>query len=562
MIKVISATLLLAILLTATGQGRQLPAAAADDFQKALSYFQSSRYRDSLALLKSLEQRFPESAEVHHLLAIVLDLSEEPVRANHHFERAVELNPDSAPMHVNYGTSLRRLGRTGQAMAQFRKALELDPGNGTASFNLGTILLEGGEVSQARVWLEKAYQQQPGVYENGYQLAYCYFLLRQHQQAQRVLSRLRRFADRRAEVKLLVALNERALGRGGNTATQLAQLLPLLADHPEVEQQVVILLFGQGLYAEAVTLLEARVSRDAHSYSSWFHLARARLRTGQLEGARDAALKAMELKESSQVHALLGDIFEARKEPLQAVEHFQKAARLDPSETNLYALGFEFLIHWNWTTASQVFDQALSKYPQSWSLWLGKGAAALGLNQNEEATQAFLKAIQIAPGRLLGYHLLAQSFEQSKQSFETAASRFEKLARSQPEKPWAVYYGVLARFRKAVRSGQLGEIPLGGLVKVLASQPDFFEGHLLAGEIYFDQQRWRQCAAALQEALRLNPDHAQGHYKLGLALRRLGRDGEAAVELKKYQELKRRQDQEVSQRVAATTKFIIELKKP
>ncbi len=533
----------------------QLPAEAAEDFRTALDHFHASRYGPALELLDSLESRFPSNADVHHLHAIVLDLSGRPEDANRQFARAVQLSPDSIDMRSNYGANLMRLGRDEDAAAQFREVLQRYPGHATANFNLGAIHFQRGEFEQALPFLQAAYESQPDLYENGYQLALCRFLLEDFAGADRVLGRLQ--APERAEFLLLAALNEQALGRSDRVASVLDELRPLWEEQSGVRAHILPLLLHRRLYREAAPLLEVDDTAEAR-----LALARARLALGQHQQALAAARRSLELEERAETHALLGDLLESLDQPVEAVRHYQRAAELDPREEHLFALGYEFLSHWNWETAEQVLEGAVRLHPGSWRLWLGLGAARLGTNRSEEAAAAFLEAIRISP-QPMAYNLLAVAFEQvpSREALEA----FEAFHEARPGDPRAAYYRTMARFRIAqLEGGVIGD--LGGATRHLAEVADgqggFFEADALLGEIYSATLQWPRAVESLRRAARSRPEDVQARYRLGLALQRIGRSEEAREELETYRRLKAEQDQSVSERMAATKQFVIELKKP
>ncbi len=546
-----------------SAQEAQIPRAAAPDFRQAVDHFQASRYVEALQLLNSLEERFPENAEIHHLLAIVLDLSERPDRANDHFKRAAELAPGSATIRTNYGASLRRLGRIEEALEQFRQALQIDPKNGTASFNLGTMLLQQGDLGGASRWLEQAYRARPELYENGYQLAYCQFLLEDHTAVDRILDELGNIPFQRAEFHLLRALNDRALGRDDRSSEMLRRLRPRLLESHALYEPIALLLLSQGMYEDAILLLERARDREPDRRRIRVYLAEAQLASGRLKEAEEEAVRALEIREDAAVHRLLGDILEALQRPLEAVEHFQIAVQLDPSEENLYSLGHEFLIHWNWDVAQGVFDQALKAFPSSLRLWAGHGAAALGRGESDKATESFLKAADLDPENLVIYHLLSQSSTDADSRFEDSVACFERFYARVPMNPWAVYYEALAFFRKSSRSADTLDLEsrVARLEKLVAEIPDFSEAQFLLGEIYFDQGKWIQAAAALERGVKLNSENLQGLYKLALVLQRTGERERARETLEQYTSLKSAQDKAVSERMARTTQFLIEAHK-
>ena len=360
-------------------RSRGFPADAAAEFNRALDHFRAGSYPQALQVLEPLERRRPAVAEIQHLLAIVLDLNRKPEEANRHFRRAVELQPDAAVLRTNFGASLMRLGQAAEAAEQFRKALELEADNPTASFNLGTILLQQGRPEQALPRLEKAYATQSDVYENAYQLAYCRFLLGKYAAADEVLQKLAGPRQRRGPSCASCKRSPTALwGRADRTREVLQAVKPLLNGRPQLQFQAALLLLSQDLPEPAEELLLSVVEQLPASYPARLNLALAQKGLAKLPAAERTANAALGLKETGEVHLLLGDILEAQEKPLEAVAHFQRAVALEPTPENYYALGHEFLIHWNWEAAAQVFSAGLESRPDSWRMWVGAGAAATG----------------------------------------------------------------------------------------------------------------------------------------------------------------------------------------
>ena len=540
----------------------QVPAEAASEFNRALEHFRAGSYVDALEVIEPLGRRHPGVAEIQHLLAIVLDLNRRPDGANQHFRRAVELQPDSVVLRTNFGASLMRLGEASEAAGQFRKALELEPNHTTASFNLGTILLQQGHPEQALPWLEKAFAMQSDVYENAYQLAYCRFLLGNYEAADAVLKKLAVPATSRVELRFLRALTERALGRVDRTHEVLQAIQPLLNRQPQLQFQVALLLLSQGLLEPAEELLRLVTAQLPRSYRAYLNLALAQKRLVKLPEATRTAKTALALEESAELHLLLGDLLEAQGKPLEAVAHFRQAVVLDPTPANYFALGHEFLIHWNWEAAAQVFSAGLESKPDSWHLWVGAGTAALGLTRYEEATRAFVHAVKLRPKELMGYHFLSQTFDQSEEAFDDAVGSFRELLNRDAANPWARYFEALATFRQASRVGDSSQVAarVEALTQLTRENSRFLEAQLLLSEIQFELQNWAAAVKALQQVIQLDPNHVSAHYRLGLALQRSGQSQEARQILQRYRLLKAEEDQTIGGRVAVTTRFIVELK--
>jgi tetratricopeptide (TPR) repeat protein len=536
-----------------------IPQAAMPEFRRAIQLFEGGRYEEAVKVLRPLAESFSEIFDIQELFAITLDITGKTAEANHHFQKAVTLNPSSARSRTNLGTSYVRIGKLDEALEEFRQALAIDPDNATANFNLGTILMRQKKFRESLAWLRKAYRLQPGVYENGYHLAFSHFALGDHSSAQEVLNSLQPVPKERPEYYLLLALNNNALGQSEEAQRSLREILPLLAANPAAHEEVTMLLFSEGLYREALPILEQAVGRFPGSETAWRNLAHAELRTGALEKAQQHAQKALEVKETPAGHILLGDILEAARNPVEAVRHYQLAVELEPSETNMIVLGYGFLSHWNWKEAQEIFSFALSRYEDSWRLRLGLGAAYLGQNEHERATQFFLEAIERVPEDPLGYQLLSQSFGESEQSYQEAVARFAAYHENHPENPWAAYYKTLADYRSSIR----GIAPLDQEASVarlelsIKNKPDLIEAHYLMGEIYFGQREWQSAIEAYQKTINQDPDHMEAHYKLGLSLQRVGQTDRARAALKRFQELKAKKNEAMAARIAQTTRLIV-----
>ena len=141
------------------------------DFQTALAQYNSGRFAEATIRLETLLREVPESFEVHELLGLAYSAQSQDLKATTHFEKAVNLKPDSAAARTNYAANLARRGKLDLAEKEFRSAVELEPENFDANHNLCELYIRSGKISQAEPFLKQAYQLNPSSYDNGFDLA-------------------------------------------------------------------------------------------------------------------------------------------------------------------------------------------------------------------------------------------------------------------------------------------------------------------------------------------------------------------------------------------------------
>ena len=80
-----------------------------------------------------------------------------------------------------------------------------------------------------------------------------------------------------------------------------------------------------------------------------------------------------------------------------------------------------------------------------------------------------------------------------------------------------------------VKQGKTEEA-INALKRAVTLDPKNFEAHRTLGRAYVLAERFSEAVEVLKTAISLAPYRADAHYQLGLALRRLGRNEEAARE--------------------------------
>lgn len=86
------------------------------------------------------------------------------------YVKALELKPDDAAYHNNYGLALARASKFQEAQAELAKAAQLDPPNaGRYYYNLGAVLVNTGQTEPAGEAFKKAIEADPNYADAQYQ---------------------------------------------------------------------------------------------------------------------------------------------------------------------------------------------------------------------------------------------------------------------------------------------------------------------------------------------------------------------------------------------------------
>jgi Flp pilus assembly protein TadD len=114
---------------------------------------------------KALELK-PDSSNARNNLGLALAQKGQADEAIAHFQKAVEIKPDYANAHQNLGVALEGRGQVEAAIAHYRKALELEPDYPDITHNnLGSALARRGQLDAAIVHFRKALELRPNYAE-------------------------------------------------------------------------------------------------------------------------------------------------------------------------------------------------------------------------------------------------------------------------------------------------------------------------------------------------------------------------------------------------------------
>jgi tetratricopeptide (TPR) repeat protein len=333
--------------------------------------------------------------------------------------------------------------------------------------------------------------------------------------------------------------------KASNTASDLERrLIEATRQQPnsfEAHRALASFYLRNGKLDAALPHLQRAQAIDPSQYANGYDLALVLLQTGKLSEARQLATRTLKLKDTSELHNLLGDIEEREGNLVAAAEEYQRAAHMDASEENLFDWGNNLLQLRAFEPATQIFSTGIERYPKSARLHVGLGIAQYSRGQYDAAVTAFCQAADLSPSDPRPYQFLGEMYGVSPERGPEITERLGKFVAARPRNAVANLYYALSLW-KGQPAGASAPTDLAKvealLRRAVALDPKLTKGFLELGTLLSDQQRHKEAIPELRRAIELDPSQPQAHYRLAQAYQRTGQKTLAAQELAIFERLK------------------------
>jgi tetratricopeptide (TPR) repeat protein len=255
-----------------------------------------------MVVLRQIVADDPRNFEAHLLLGTALALVGERGESINQMAVAVQLRPDSASVHNQYGMVLSRFIEVKAARQEFEKALELNPALAEAHVNLSLILAQAGELIAAGDHLDRAIKLQGDVAA----AARTHYLRAKiwgaQNQIDKSIDELEKSIQLRPEYAEawsdLGGMRRLSLDSGG--AVQALEKAVALNPHDSTAQYRLGQLFLQdGETAKALDHLKIALLGDPSDVATLYSLDRALRKAGKLEEAKPIEKQLAELRAKS-----------------------------------------------------------------------------------------------------------------------------------------------------------------------------------------------------------------------------------------------------------------------
>lgn len=417
---------------------------------------------------------------------------------------------------------------------------------------------DSGHFREAAAQLEKLLPSAPQSFEIHELLGLVYSAQRLDEKANPHFERAVRLKPDSAAAHANLATNLVRLGRLELAAAQFQKAIVLEPRNFDANHNLGELYVRSGKLAQAVPYLEKAQHIDSSSYDNGYDLALAYLLTGRLSDARSLIQRLLQRRDAAELHNLLAEIEEKDGNFIAAVNEYEKAAHMEPSESNLFDWGSELLLHRTLDPAVEVLQQAVGRYPQSQRLRIALGAALYSRGNYDEAVKSLLTAADLNPSDPRAYPFLAHAYDSSPGQADEVITCFRHFVELQPRNAQAHYFYAMSLWKgKRAQDAGLDLAQIESLLKkAVALDPKLAEAHLQLGNLYSDQKKFQDSIPEYRLAIALNSDLADAHYRLGQAYVRTGEKALAQQQFDVYQKLRARHLADMDKQRADIRQFV------
>jgi tetratricopeptide (TPR) repeat protein len=563
-------------------------------YSQAFDLLQNGRNADALKIIDaalSAGVHDPALYNLKGLAASELGLDQE---AEESFRTVIHLSPKAAMGYNNLGVLLTKLGRNREAADTFRKAHARDPQNFTALLGLGTSLAALHQYAEAASYLQQAWKIHPGDFQTGYQWALALREAKHPAAAKQVLNQLSvpqesQLAEKYYSLAAVIAEDLKEFAAAAQFYRRAYQIDPnsfelylglvratlsagifasgeSLPSPPEnlsaVQDQALALLFASnGANQEAVLRFEAALQLDPSNEAITLNLASAYREMGQSAAAIDLIERRLQRQPSAALYDTLAGLNEQSGQYLEAVQNFQHAVELEPANEQYYFdLGMEYLSHFTFGPAAEVYSIGTQKFPTSSRQFLGLAFSHYAVREYAAAADAFMEALELDPGSPAVFQAwkTVLSFLAPK-DWEKLLPRLGHLAVGHSQSAELAFCYGAALFRYELAKGSQGALdkPQALLEKSVRLQPDFPEAHLELGSLYAARKQDQKAVDQYVKAIEQDPKSDVAHYRLGQVYRDMKQLELATQELARYQELTRLHEEELKRSRSAIKQFVL-----
>lgn len=439
-----------------------------------------------------------------------------------------------------------------------------NPADLNSKFKSAVDLDEAGRFKEAAALLEEILPEVPNSFEVHELLGQVYASMSFEGRAEEQLRKAVELKPDSGPARTNLAALLLRSGKSESAGDQFRKALELEPADFDANHNLGEFYIETGKTADAIPWLEKAERIRPSAYDNGFDLCQAEFLTGHVADARLIAHALLKVRDTGELHNLLGQIEESDGKYVEAASQFQAAAQMDPSEDNLFDWGSELLLHRTYDPAIEVFRHASEQYSNSPRLLIGLGMALYSRGKYDEAIKALLTAADMRPTDPRCYFFLSRAYDSSPSQAEDVIQRFRRYSELEPDNALAQYYLAMSLWKgKRAEDATVDLSKVESLMKkAIELDRNLAEAHLQLGNLYADQHEYARSIPEYTRALALNPNLSDAHYRLGQDFVHTGQKELAEKEFGTYQKLRAQHLADVDKERAEVQQFVYAEKAP
>lgn len=286
------------------------------------------------------------------------------------------------------------------------------------------------------------------------------------------------------------------------------------------------------------------------------------IKAGDFAQARDQVRSLISTADKPELHHLLADLDEKLGDSLEAVQQYQRAAQMQPTESYIFDWGSELLLHHAPEPASEVFQKGRELFPDSIRMRIGLGASSFARGSIDDAIQQIGQASELDPLNSTPYLFLGKILSIDNAPSPELVDRLHRFVTVQPQNAEANYYYAVALWKqKRAAPDRVADTRIESfLANAIRLDPKFAPAQLQLGILKAEKGDYAGAIPHYARAIDINPQFEEAHYRLAQAYRRTGETDKAKDELHKYDELSKKSAQQVDRDRREIRQFVYTLR--
>lgn len=287
--------------------------------------------------------------------------------------------------------------------------------------------------------------------------------------------------------------------------------------------QKALALHQRGRMAEARTLYEDVLRRDARHFDSLHLLGLVHVQEGHPERGVDLIARAIAIRpDFPEARYNLGNALLSMGRPADALTHFDAAISFNPRDPHYhFERGNALKELRRAEEALDAFATAVRLHPGFAEAHNNAGIVLREAERQDEALDRYDQAIRLKPDYAEAYSNRGNVLKDQGRLSEAVAS-YDQAIRLRPR-----YAEALSNRGTALAQLRQFDAALASHDKAIALRPDYAEAHNNRGNVLNELQRFDEALASFDRAIALRPDYAEAYSNRGNVLKEMRRLEEA-----------------------------------